>query len=390
MEIKRDDKKPMVIHTKKKAKIHIRGKRKTKMKGKNISVSMKMDNAAKWEEIAGCGKKRAGMDLAAGKSKEKENQASIGRKNINRDKESGKGRENNRGYRCGKSREYKRKIGSGAFQAAGTVGVGTALKQMDGGEEIYDSFLVMDASARPVKSAARFGKGLYRRQSLKRAKERIKQAEAGSRNGKGEEDKDSGDTHQTEEVRKEKEVLQKKEGEVSCNPERKNGQKETREAYRKTEKDMVQKAAGNIPKRAFGKNIKRVQNEDIKNRIKKAGSSMGEAGKHGTGALSGKSAGQQTDRKDMKFSAGNRMRQLFASKVRQKGKSGNSAAAWKDIAVKHTVKYLSIFCEVVFFLAVLLSVPVIAMRPLFTTRRLLSSFPLFLRERLHRKYWQVM
>ena len=55
-EIKRDNQKTMVIHTKKKPRIHVRGKQRTKVRGRNSIVPVKEEAASKKEGKAKFGR----------------------------------------------------------------------------------------------------------------------------------------------------------------------------------------------------------------------------------------------------------------------------------------------------------------------------------------------
>ena len=65
-----------------------------------------------------------------------------------------------------------------------SVGAMTALDQMDGGNEIYESYQVARTLSAPAESAADAGRRLYRSQVAKAQAKKIKKVQAGKKNGK--------------------------------------------------------------------------------------------------------------------------------------------------------------------------------------------------------------
>ena len=73
---------------------------------------------------------------------------------------------------------------NGTVKTAASVGAMSALDQMDGGNEIYDSYQVARTLSAPALSAAETGKRLYRTQAAKAKAAKIKKVQAGRKIGK--------------------------------------------------------------------------------------------------------------------------------------------------------------------------------------------------------------
>ncbi len=171
MNIKKLDDKPMVIHTKEKAKLHIKAQTETKIKGRSAPV------VEKKPKIAG-GSKEDRTDnrkLAVGM-----NTMQPKRRNI----QTGKGQPAEKGKISAKEEvkksaqketglyaQYKqfrqdreKAIGkkNSTVKTAVSAGATAALEQMDGGSEIYDSCQAARILASPAASAADAGGRLYR------------------------------------------------------------------------------------------------------------------------------------------------------------------------------------------------------------------------------------
>ena len=62
-----------------------------------------------------------------------------------------------------------------------SVGAKTSLDQMEGGSEVYESYMVARNLSRPVDSATDAGRRLYRTQAAKAKEKRIKKVQAGKK-----------------------------------------------------------------------------------------------------------------------------------------------------------------------------------------------------------------
>ncbi len=172
MNIKKVDDKPMVIHTKEKAKLHVKREPETKIKGRNILV------VEKGPKIAGAdkGNKADGKKAAM---KAKSNTKEEVRKAVQKENAMYASRQ--------KSKQDSKKDVSkknGTAKGAASVGAMAALDQMDGGNEVYESYMVARTLSAPAESAADAGRRLYRSQAARAKAKKIKKVQAGKKIGK--------------------------------------------------------------------------------------------------------------------------------------------------------------------------------------------------------------
>lgn len=162
----------MVIHTKEKAKLHIKQEPEAKIKGRNVLVVEKGPKIAGADkEVKPDGKK----PTMKGKSNSKESV----RQAVQKD--------NGIYAQMQRKKQDREKAIGKKNSTAGTVasvGAMTALDQMDGGNEIYESYQVARTLSAPAESAADAGRRLYRSQVAKAQAKKIKKVQAGKKNGK--------------------------------------------------------------------------------------------------------------------------------------------------------------------------------------------------------------
>lgn len=334
MNIKKVDGKPMVIHTKEKTKLHVKSAPETKVKGRNVltvdrslkiagdentdkndrrksamkiktkgetvrttdkKTSRGKDRTAS-EKQSASGNGKAAAKEAAGKSVQKENRMYAQYQKTKQDKENTIGKKNDT-------------VGSLA-----SISAKAALDQMEGGSEVYESYLAARNLSRPLESAADAGRRLYRTQAAKAREKRIKKVQAGKKISK------------------------------------------------KTVKDSTAEAAKKTSKAA---------KETAKTTVATAGTAAGSAaagpGGFLIGAAAGEAAGIAIDKKDVKNSARNRMIQLFVAKLRQEENKDSIGKALKDIALmrfsmmaKYIIRYVGLFLVALFALVALVALPIIA------------------------------
>lgn len=192
-----------------------------------------------------------------------------------------------------------------------SVGAKTSLDQMEGGSEVYESYMVARNLSHPVESATDAGRRLYRTQAAKAKEKRIKKVQAGKKISK------------------------------------------------KAAKDSAAKAAKETAKTA------------AKATAATAGTAAGTAttGVGGVliGAAAGEAVGIAMDKKDVKNSTRNRMIQLFVAKLRQEENQDSIGKALKDIALmrfsmaaKYIIRYVGLFLLALFALVALVALPIIA------------------------------
>lgn len=333
----------MVIHTKEKAKLHVKAAPETKIKGRNVLVvERKPDNvkAAKAEKRNPADQRAAALKIksarkeAGGKVTAVSRGGSVAdrRKSVKEETEKSLQRENS-AYAKRKQSLPQQKAKQDREKAIGrktettglalSVGAKTALDQMEGGNEVYDSYMAARNLSRPVESAAEAGRRLYRTQAAKAKEQRIKKIQAGKKIGK------------------------------------------------KTVKDTSAKAAKETSKAAAKKAAKETAKGAAKTAAAAAGTAAGTAGTGPGGILIGAAAGEAAgiaiDRKDVKNSTRNRMIQLFVAKMWQEESQDSVAKALKDVALmrfsmlaKYIVRYVGMFLLILFELAALVALPIIA------------------------------
>ena len=204
-----------------------------------------------------------------------------------------------------------------------SLGAKTSLDQMEGGSEVYESYMVARNLSRPVESATDAGRRLYRTQAAKAKEKRIKKVQAGKKISK------------------------------------------------KAAKDSAAKAAKETSKAA----AKAAAKETAKTAAKAAAATAGTAAGTATtgvggvliGAAAGEAVGIAMDKKDVKNSTRNRMIQLFVAKLRQEENQDSIGKALKDIAlmrfsmtVKYIIRYVGVFLLALFALVALVTLPIIA------------------------------
>lgn len=342
------DDKPMVIHTKEKTKLHVKSAPETKIKGRNVLTvdrspqiygavkesntdkndrrksAMKVKNKEEVGKTADEEKKTSGKNMrgndriasekrsdsgdaksaareAVGKSVQKKNNLYAQYRKTKHDKESTIGKKND------------------MVSSLASVGAKISLDQMEGGSEVYESYLAARNLSRPLESAADAGRRLYRTQAAKAREKRIKKVQAGKKISK------------------------------------KTVKDSTAEAAKKTSKAAAKKAA----------------KETAKTTVATAGTAAGSAaagpGGFLIGAAAGEAAGIAIDKKDVKNSARNRMIQLFVAKLRQEENQDSIGKALKDIVLmrfsmmaKYMIRYVGLFLLALFALVALVALPIIA------------------------------
>ena len=161
MKIKKVDDKPMVIHTKKKAKLHTHEPKKASIKASNIYT---VDRSPKIK----------GSKIATTENKK------FRRSTIHPVDKAKKGMF--RQYRAAlKESKQSIKTKNSSIKVAGAAGAQTALSQMEGGEEVRDAANIAYVATRPVTGTASRGAELFRRKALAEKRKRIKKVEAGKK-----------------------------------------------------------------------------------------------------------------------------------------------------------------------------------------------------------------
>lgn len=339
MDIKRKEDKPMVIHTKEKPQLHVKSAPETKIKGRNVLTVQRGPKIAGEHDNAAPDKKRdmrTGKQVAGGRQSDS--------KSVNKRKtEIGSAAEEKRlSAQYGKKQKDKEKVRGNGKDTLGTVaavGSRAALDQMEGGNEIYDAYMVMDSLARPATSATDAGRNLFRKQQeAQAAQKRIKKVNSAKKIGK--------------------------------------------KTAQKAAKDTAKKAAKETAKTVTKETVK----AGTKAAVTAAATAAGSAATGPGGVLIGAAAGEVTgiamDVKDVRNSSRNRMIQFFVAKLRQENNQDSIAKTLKDLAMmrfslvmKYVVKYVALFLIGVFLLVALLALPVIAVLAIIYNSPLAIFFP---------------
>ena len=194
MKIKKVDDKPMVIHTKEKAKIHAHEPKGAKIKGSNIytvergpkvhdAKANEMDKkaSAKLMLQKSAGGKRTYRKSTIHQSEAKDKGLSRFKRNIRESGTSIKTKNTNL-HIAGRT---------------GALAAGAVTEQVEGGQEISQAAYLAYESSRPVTGTASKGAALFRKKAAAEARKRIKKVEAGKKLAKRTAKKAAKDTAKT-------------------------------------------------------------------------------------------------------------------------------------------------------------------------------------------------
>ena len=178
MKIRKVDDKPMVIHTKEKAKIHAHEPKGAKIKGSNIytvergpkvhdAKANEMDKkaSAKLMLQKSAGGKRTYRKSTIHQSEAKDKGLSRFKRNIRESGTSIKTKNTNL-HIAGRT---------------GALAAGAVTEQVEGGQEVSQAAYLAYESSRPVTGTASKGAALFRKKAAAEAKKRIKKVEAGKK-----------------------------------------------------------------------------------------------------------------------------------------------------------------------------------------------------------------
>ena len=180
MKIKKVDDKPMVIHTKEKAKIHSHEPKKAKIKGSNIYTVQRGPKIA-GAKVNDTDKRNVYCKSTVHQAEKKEKGLSKFKRNIKESKTSIKTKNTN-------------------LHIAGRMGVlaaGAVTEQVEGGQEVSQAAYLAYEASRPVTGTASKEASLFRKKAAAEAKKRIKKVEAGKKLAKKTVKKAASDTAKT-------------------------------------------------------------------------------------------------------------------------------------------------------------------------------------------------
>ena len=194
MKIKKVDDKPMVIHTKEKAKIHAHEPKGAKIKGSNIYTverGPKVHDAKANEMDKKASAKLMLQKSAGGKSTYRK---STIHQSEAKDKGLSKFKRNIR--ESGTSIKTKN-TNLHIAGRTGALAAGAVTEQVEGGQEVSQAAYLAYESSRPVTGTASKGAALFRKKAAVEAKKRIKKVEAGKKLAKRTAKKAAKDTAKT-------------------------------------------------------------------------------------------------------------------------------------------------------------------------------------------------
>ena len=154
LKIKKVDDKPMVIHTKQKAKIHAHESKQASIKGSSIYTVDR--DPTKKKTVEGTHRKSTLHKVS------KVDRFAKLRKNV---------KESNQSI----------KVNNHSLRNAGMVGGKVATDQIEGGEELQQSAMIMYEASRPETGTASRGAELFKRQVINKQKLKIKKVDAGKK-----------------------------------------------------------------------------------------------------------------------------------------------------------------------------------------------------------------
>lgn len=154
MKIKKVDDKPMVIHTKQKAKIHTHEPKQSSIKGSNI-YTVDRDPTKK-------ANKSGGYRKSTVHQVQKESLIAKCKNSMKQSSQSIKVKDSN-------------------LRNAGMVAGKVTTEQLEGGQELQQASMIMYEASKPVTGTASRGAELFKRQVIKRQKQKIKKVDAGKK-----------------------------------------------------------------------------------------------------------------------------------------------------------------------------------------------------------------
>lgn len=178
MKIKKVDDKPMVIHTKEKAKIHAHEPKGAKIKGSNIYTVERGPKVhdAKANEMD----KKASAKLMLQKSTD--GKSTYRKSTIHQSEAKDKGLSKfKRNIRESGTSIKTKNTNLHIAGRTGALAAGAVTEQVEGGQEVSQAAYLAYEASRPVTGTASKGAALFRKKAAAEAKKRIKKVEAGKK-----------------------------------------------------------------------------------------------------------------------------------------------------------------------------------------------------------------
>lgn len=163
--------KPMVIHKKKNIKLHVKTTAKIKQKRGSICLSKKTPKVVSAKKHSNRTKEKPVVKKKISSSREKNHFSESEaikediRKTKKKEKVTSKAVQSD-GQKKSKDKDTVKK--KEVLSIVSSVGTAVALDQMDGGNEVYESYITAKAIAAPIESASEAGKNLFQSQIRKK------------------------------------------------------------------------------------------------------------------------------------------------------------------------------------------------------------------------------
>ena len=313
LKIKKVDDKPMVIHTKEKAKIHTHNPKQAKIKGSNIYTVERRPKTIKAsvEKVKATDAKNRNVNATEAKKSYRKStihQAEAKDKGLSRFKRNI--RESNASI----------KTKQGNLHIAGRTGAltaGAVTDQVEGGQEVTQAAYLGYEATRPVTGIASRGADLFRRKTAAEAKKRIKKVEA--------------------------------------------GKKLSKKAVKKTAKETAKTVAKETAKETAKTTAKAAAKTATKTAATVAGTAVAPGVGTAIGIAAGYAAGVAVEAKDTQVTNRNRKIKFFLDKMKaQENQTDSVAKLVKDLVTKRVMLWIKTVAPIV-GLVLLLLVLVVAM-----------------------------
>lgn len=339
MKIKKVDDKPMVIHTKKKARIHTHEPKKAKIKGSNIYTVERAKKTARRTAV-----KAKVTDAKVKKANVAEAKKSYRKSTVHPIYQTaGKDKETSRFKRNIRESNVSIKTKQSNLHIAGRTGVvaaGAVNDQLEGGQEVSQAAYLAYEVSRPVTGTASRGAELFRRKAAAEAKKRIK-------------------------IRK-----------VEA------GKQLSKRAVKKTAKDTAKTVAKETTKETAKTTAKATAKTAAKATAAAAGTAVAPGVGTAIGIAAGYEAGVAVEVKDTQITNRNRKIKFFLDKMKEQENQTDSVAKLvKDLVTKRVMLWIKTVAPVVGLILLLLvlvvamvAVPVVAVIAILYN----SPFALFL------------
>lgn len=361
MKIKKVDDKPMVIHKKKDMKLHEHEPKKASIKATGIYTTERVSEkrskrsaVKEYQNAKKCQGKRGAVAQLEKVSLKEETKTDNRKSNASKpslvsdtvsQSAPPNGNQKAQGFvskykNSRKERNQSVKVKNTSLRSVGMVGAKTVSDQMDGGQEVQQSAMIMHEVSKPVTGITSKGSRLFREKVIKQQKLKIKRVDAGSKIGK-------------------KSVKE-------------TSKKAAKETAKKATKGTAKKVAKETTKKTAKETAKTTAKVAAKTATTAATTAAGTAISPGLGTVIGYAAGEvvgaKIEHQDMVND--NRMRKIrfFLDKMKSEGEQTDSFAKMvKDLIfrraglmVKQVMSILGPFLLVLVLVIIMIAVPVVA------------------------------